>query len=62
MASAGSERFPLIRYMTVSAQSRQIQQNMFLASPVATPKSEARKFNPPPKPRKFSLSKKPLAI
>jgi hypothetical protein len=60
MSSAGSERFPVIRYMTVSAQSRQIQQNMFLASPAATPKSEARKFDPPQKPRKFSLSKKPL--
>jgi hypothetical protein len=62
MSSAGSERFPVIRYMTVSAQSRQIQQNMFLASPAVSPKSEARKFNPAPKPRKFSLSKKPLAV
>jgi hypothetical protein len=62
MASAGSDRFPLIRYMTVSAQTRQIQEGMFLGRPDPNPKSEARKFNPPPKPRKFSLSKKPLAL
>jgi len=61
MSSAGSDRFPLIRYMTVSAQSRQIQEGMFLGHPDPNPNSEARKFTPPPKPRKLSLSKKPLA-
>ncbi|HVB87194.1 MAG TPA: hypothetical protein VNK23_11085 [Candidatus Dormibacteraeota bacterium] len=30
VASVGSERFPLVRYVTVSAQWRQIQESMFL--------------------------------
>jgi hypothetical protein len=62
MASAGSDRFPLIRYMTVSAQSRQIQEGMFLGHPEASQKTEVRKFSPPTKPRKFSLGKKPLPL
>ena len=62
MASAGSERFPLIRYMTVSAQSRQIQESMYLGRPSTNPQSEVRELIPPPKPRKFSLSKKPLPL
>jgi hypothetical protein len=46
VSSVGSKRFPLVRYVTVSAESRHIQQSLFLSRardlPVLeTPKSES---------------------
>jgi hypothetical protein len=38
VASAGSERFPLVGYVTISAHSRHIQENMFLSQPKDLPK------------------------
>lgn len=52
--SAGSERFPLIRYVTVSAQSRHIQQSLFLGRVADRPARENTKIATQAKPRKIS--------
>jgi hypothetical protein len=57
MASAGSERFPLIRYITVSAQSRHIQESMFLGRGAAEADSAKNKVDP----RGAAKNKKPQA-
>lgn len=46
VASVGSERFPLVRYVTVSAQSRHIQESLFLCHAKDLPKLEAGKSEP----------------
>jgi hypothetical protein len=46
VASVGSERFPLVRYVTVSAQSRHIQESLFLCHAKDLPKLEGGKSEP----------------
>jgi hypothetical protein len=55
MASVGSERFPLIRYITVSAQSRHIQESMYRGSKAAA----KNKIEPAKNPRDLANTKKP---
>jgi hypothetical protein len=43
VASVGSERFPLVRYVTVSAQSRHIQESLFPSYASDLPKFDAGK-------------------
>lgn len=50
VTSVGSERFPLVRHVTVSARLRHIQQSLFLSpawhfSVLETPKSESLSGN-----------------
>ena len=44
--SSGSERFALVRYATVSAQTRHIQQSLFLGRPNTPPRIETAKLEP----------------
>ena len=46
VASAGSERFPLVRYVTVSAQSRHIQESFSLCHAKDFPKAERKSERP----------------
>lgn len=46
VASVGSERFPLVRYVTVSAQSRNIQESLFLRRAKDLPELETGKSQP----------------
>ena len=43
VASVGSERFPLVHYVTVSAQSRHIQESLFLGLATDHPELKTRK-------------------
>ena len=43
VASVGSERFPLVHYVTVSAQSRHIQESLFLSRAADHPELKTRK-------------------
>jgi hypothetical protein len=47
VASVGSERFPPVRYVTVSAQSRHIQESLFLYRTKDLPELERRKSELP---------------
>jgi len=42
VASVGSERFPLVRYITLSAQWRHIQESIFLGRPANLSKPQAK--------------------
>ena len=46
VASVGSERFPLVRYVTVSAQSRHIQESLFSRPREHFPKAEMKNERP----------------
>jgi hypothetical protein len=46
VATVGSERFPLVRYVTVSAQWRHIQESLFLCDAKDLPKPETGKSGP----------------
>ena len=59
LASVGSERFPLIRYITVSAQSRQIQESMYLGRSPGNSAPAKNKIAAGAKPRELATAKKP---
>ena len=59
LASVGSERFPLIRYITVSAQSRQIQESMYLGRSPGNSAPAKNKIAAGAKPRDLATAKKP---
>lgn len=55
VASVGSERFPLVCYTTVSAQSRHIQESLFLCRAVRQPHAvPCRRIRPEKKERESS--------
>lgn len=47
VASAGSQRFPLVHYVTVSAQSRHIQEGLFLWCAKDIQRLQTRESEPP---------------
>ena len=61
LASVGSARFPLVHYVTVSAQSRHIQESMFLRGETARPELKTKKIEPPDSAPEIAGEKKSLA-
>jgi hypothetical protein len=60
LVSVGSARFPLVHYVTVSAQSRHIQESIFLGGK-ARPELKTKKFEPPAAAQAIAGEKKALA-
>lgn len=60
LVSVGSARFPLVHYVSVSAQSRHIQESIFLGG-TARPELKTKKFEPPAGAQTIAIEKKTLA-
>lgn len=61
VASVGSVRFPLVRYLTVSAQSRHIQESLFLGRPNDLARPDPRKNEVPSGSTSVANDKTPLS-
>ncbi len=61
LVSVGSARFPLVHYVTVSAQSRHIQESIFLGGGRARPELKTKKIEPPVGAQAIASEKKALA-